>query len=514
MIRIAKTSSNLKGTYQKTLKLVAASTIRCMEVLRERAEKNLEESQSEEVRSLRREVASLKRRLGSDVDCEKRKVMELIGESERYRKELNELRKELQELKKEKAGGLNKEKAPPLAPPAPEKKGVRSSARVRSSVRLEGKKATIQAIDNRMEIDEAEEDQEKVVLPPREEWPLALRPELGGKRKILEDRVVDLKVVDKQGRIVIQTKDKKKKEDRTEGPKTKTPPISVHATPRALANMIREIVAEELRRVVGAPSLTERDKNLRTGHEVRTERKETTGKVIDVPSLSDRESNSQSGQEVRAEKKNTMGKDRKKSGEGNKPTETDARSQDKPAETVAQAETWSTVVDRKAKKASKPTDEKAETTNGKDKKKVVDSKNTTTRRTPRTATVQILSRGDTPYAEIMKTAKERVNIEDIGIAGICPRKARIGAFLLEIPGGVEGTEKAKLLADKLKEALADKQDVVITRQEKMAELKGRDIEDSITREEIARHFAFEGGCDPAAISMGPLNPGPNDMRSI
>ncbi|KYN20009.1 hypothetical protein ALC57_07650 [Trachymyrmex cornetzi] len=63
------------------------------------------------------------------------------------------------------------------------------------------------------------------------------------------------------------------------------------------------------------------------------------------------------------------------------------------------------------------------------------------RRPPRTAAVQISSRGETTYAEIMRIAKNTIDLQELGIKEIRPRRARTGAFLLEIAGGVEGAAK-------------------------------------------------------------------------
>lgn len=49
ILRIAKTSSNLKGTYQKALRMAFAATLGCTEVLRDRVERSKEDANSEEI---------------------------------------------------------------------------------------------------------------------------------------------------------------------------------------------------------------------------------------------------------------------------------------------------------------------------------------------------------------------------------------------------------------------------------------------------------------------------------
>jgi len=90
------------------------------------------------------------------------------------------------------------------------------------------------------------------------------------------------------------------------------------------------------------------------------------------------------------------------------------------------------------------------------------------RKSPRTAAVQITCpEGD--KAETMRLARARIDLEQLDINEIRPRRARTGTLLLEIPGA-EGAKKANLLADKMKEALSDRQGVLISRPQKTAEI--------------------------------------------
>jgi len=74
---------------------------------------------------------------------------------------------------------------------------------------------------------------------------------------------------------------------------------------------------------------------------------------------------------------------------------------------------------------------------------------------------------------------------------------------LEIPGA-EGAKKADALAHKLREALADRQGVVVTRPQKTAEIRVRDLEDSVSAAEVAAALAEKGGCHPKEIAVGPI----------
>jgi len=112
----------------------------------------------------------------------------------------------------------------------------------------------------------------------------------------------------------------------------------------------------------------------------------------------------------------------------------------------------------------------------------------------------------------MRLARARINLSDIGIREMKPRRARTGALLLEIPGA-EGPQLADALADRLRTVLAEKQGVTVTRPQKTAEIRVRDLEDSISADEIAAVLAERGGCHPEEIRVGPIQMTPNGMGS-
>ncbi|XP_018364989.1 PREDICTED: uncharacterized protein LOC108762469 [Trachymyrmex cornetzi] len=113
-------------------------------------------------------------------------------------------------------------------------------------------------------------------------------------------------------------------------------------------------------------------------------------------------------------------------------------------------------------------------------------------RPSRTAVVAIRCTGDATYAGVMQMARDQICLDDIGIKDLRPRRARSGAFLLEIAGGATGAEKADKLAQKMSALTADNADVSITRPEKTGEVRIRDIDESITREDVLR----AGGVQP------------------
>ncbi|KYN02841.1 hypothetical protein ALC62_06328 [Cyphomyrmex costatus] len=128
----------------------------------------------------------------------------------------------------------------------------------------------------------------------------------------------------------------------------------------------------------------------------------------------------------------------------------------------------------------------------------------TRRRPPRTAAIQISCRGEVSYADVMKHAKEKIDIDAMGIEDIRPRKARTGALLLEIPG-VEGVKKANNLAAKMRKVFGRYEDVLISRPEKIAEIRVRDLEESTTKEDIVKCIVDLTKCERDVIKVGEIS---------
>jgi len=131
------------------------------------------------------------------------------------------------------------------------------------------------------------------------------------------------------------------------------------------------------------------------------------------------------------------------------------------------------------------------------------------KRPPKTAAVQ-LSCPPSQYAETMRLARERVNLRGLGIDEVRPRKSRTGALLLEIPGG-DGAMRAEALVRELREALKDREGVNITRPIKAAEIRVKDIEDSVSAAEIAEAVANQGQCQVGEVRVGPIRTGTNRL---
>ncbi|KYN17083.1 Gag-Pol polyprotein, partial [Trachymyrmex cornetzi] len=181
---------------------------------------------------------------------------------------------------------------------------------------------------------------------------------------------------------------------------------------------------------------------------------------------------------------------------------------------------WSKVIGRKEKKSIKTSilpnsgDRKTSGTSTPSKStKTAQTEASRNRRPPKTAAIQISCRGDATYADVMRVAKEKVDIDAMGIHEVRPRKSRSGALLLEIPGA-EGGSKADKLAEKLKTALEGQEDVLITRPEKMAEIRIKDLEESTTKNDILLTLTLLGSCHERVFKMGEIIPSYNGMGTI
>jgi len=110
------------------------------------------------------------------------------------------------------------------------------------------------------------------------------------------------------------------------------------------------------------------------------------------------------------------------------------------------------------------------------------------------------------YANTLRLAWERVSLRELGILELRPRRAKTGALLLEIAGANRAT-KTEALAGELREALKNREGVIVTRPIKTAEIRVKDIMDSISAVEVAEAVAEQGKCSVAEIRVGPVRLG-------
>ncbi|XP_046972337.1 uncharacterized protein LOC124539057 [Vanessa cardui] len=140
-------------------------------------------------------------------------------------------------------------------------------------------------------------------------------------------------------------------------------------------------------------------------------------------------------------------------------------------------------------------------------------------RPPRTAVITMtLKPGATEkglsYETVLAQAKTRIRLSEVGLTTVRFRTAATGARILEVPPGTSDAEKAAdALADRLREVLSP-DEVQIHRPTKCVELRVKDLDDSVTVEEVVAAVAGEGDCAAGAIRPGAIVWGPRGSGSL
>ncbi|XP_049887058.1 uncharacterized protein LOC126381645 [Pectinophora gossypiella] len=116
------------------------------------------------------------------------------------------------------------------------------------------------------------------------------------------------------------------------------------------------------------------------------------------------------------------------------------------------------------------------------------------------------------YADILREAKSKVDLQSLGISGLKIRKAATGARVLEV-AGASSAEKADSLAAKLRESMSG--DVVkVSRPTKCAQMRVVGLDDSVTAQEVVEAVAKAGGCAADGIKAGAIREGAGGMGSL
>ncbi|XP_024882115.1 uncharacterized protein LOC112461196, partial [Temnothorax curvispinosus] len=130
---------------------------------------------------------------------------------------------------------------------------------------------------------------------------------------------------------------------------------------------------------------------------------------------------------------------------------------------------------------------------------------------PKTAAVTITVPGGSPasYAEVLRTARERVSLADLGVARVSCRRAITGGLVIEVPGDGQG-EKADLLARQVSAAL-EGSGVRVSRPARRVGLRLTGLDDSVTPAEIVAAVTAEGGCREGDVTVGEIVRRPQGM---
>lgn len=134
------------------------------------------------------------------------------------------------------------------------------------------------------------------------------------------------------------------------------------------------------------------------------------------------------------------------------------------------------------------------------------------RRPPRTAAVTLTCPPDM-YSEVMKKARAEINLEEIGITALRPKRAITGALVLEVPGP-EGVNRAKALKDKLQHAVGSLEGVKVARPVKTMDIRVKDVTEPTRTEEVRRALVAAGECDDEDVKVGPARISTNGLYTV
>jgi len=167
-------------------------------------------------------------------------------------------------------------------------------------------------------------------------------------------------------------------------------------------------------------------------------------------------------------------------------------------------ESWTSVVDKRRKKQVRLNAPVRENSNATSSKAGPSSKGNNTgsrssffsggaprKRPPKNAAVTIRTNPDGPsYAEVIRQAREGINLKELGINNLRMRRAANGGILIEISGS-EGILKADALASRLREVIGE--NAVVARPVVMADIRVSGFDESVIKDELIAVVTDIGG---------------------
>lgn len=516
---VARTSKNLKGGHIKELKNAAVMATAALEVLRTRSENDKDSDVLRQVRALKIELEAAKQaaaraneeiakfqavaRANEEIAKLQAEIAKLQAKKGRRRASAKVILSDLDSDSDSPDVRENRKnrrwKDTPIPSDGPNKKGSQHT-----DMEIDFETGTGPASVTTQEREYDDEKRKKEILPPQEEWPPAMRPSIQGKIKVLEDRVL----------VGHKMKVTPAKKEATEGNKERT----ITSLPETKEDDPADGVQRLLKSLT--PALENWLNNSLKAYGI--ERKSTTAGAKQKGTTAVTKTQSS----VVPRSRNTSLKRGKKPSQSNR----QAVTQDPP---VQDEGTWSTVVSRRAKNKSQPAtttaaknsnpgkpagpgntnkrtnETQARRLSGTESQQKItqrgetgNKKSANKRRPPRTAAVTLTCPPDS-YALAMRKVREKIQLEDLGIEALKPRKAVTGALILEIQGP-DGKNKARALKEKIEEALQEVEGAKVSRPEKLTEIRVKDIVDSTDISEVRDAIASAGECTVGEIKTGEI----------
>lgn len=452
---VATRSSNLKGTFTKILK-----------------------------------ESAMKIEVGSDIlAC---RVMPREGKEERetelLRDRVQQLEKELMELKESR----DRE----VMPPPPPAKSTRNQIPLYRHDQMN--------VDDDNIIDERLDDPSptsRIISPLKEEWPPVLRPPIQGQQRVLEDatreRITSIPVSAPERRK--KTKEKKSLEEQFS----------------EFMSIMKEKMETMFLEFMKTRYFPE---NPVTGARYKADTPTTRDGVMSARPVPSR-TQGKKGSSRRRTLSRDSSKARSVTRDGKqKSVQTSINASSQPIINKS-TETWSQVVNRKVKRVANKVEQNQQgpvLSQKSPKTQSVQIKEKTKpfkRRPPRTAAV-VLTCPKGKYAETMAEIRGKMKLSEVGIQdGIKTRTAATGALILEVPGA-ENAPKADALAAGIKNILQNREGFKVDRPIMTAEVRIKDLEESITNEEIQKAVAEKGKCRVFEVQVGTIRRTPRGQGTV
>lgn len=112
-------------------------------------------------------------------------------------------------------------------------------------------------------------------------------------------------------------------------------------------------------------------------------------------------------------------------------------------------------------------------------------------------------------AGVLALASARINLAELGIEHLRPKRAVTGGLILEVPGQ-ESAPRADALAERLRTALAD-EPVKVSRPVRRMDLRITGLDDAATAASVAAAVAAAGGCGEGEVRAGTITASPRGL---
>lgn len=541
VLKATKCSKNLKGGIRKIINHAAVKGAASTEVLRTRADSSGSDHEAtRQIKELKRELEKIR----VEAQSAREEATRAKEESERLRQELAEIKSERETRR---CRRVLLEKSPPSSPEGRKKmeKGAQavdtteaapSPVEEVTETPMEVEIATEEAVQEKPPKYD-DERRKKEILPPPEEWPAAVRPALKGRVKILEDRPLTGHKV----RLVDEGRKTKKAEPSTVVKVAEEEKGAAHLLLQQITPLLKKWLEESLRSMGFPKKPKGRDATADNATRQAGDGPKKAGQKADKPTRCP-QTKGPEGTRAEAMQSTTVpnsalwsevvGKKAGKVALPPQPTGQQSREKSSAAGPPNAADTgaWQTVANKRAKKTAGP---KTGATTGRGKEgpsggkppakegkgkgtippsQGAQSRKAPKRRPPRTAAVTLTCPPD-GYAEAMRVAQGAIDLHELGIKELRPKRAATGAIVLEVPGP-NGAERAAVLKSRMEEALKDMEGVRVARPVKMADMRVRDLLASVSVDEVRGAMSSVGGCALHEIKAGEIRTAPNGLGTL